>query len=186
MRDSWALCGLRDGITLVDWLDIHDRLWKLNRPWTQGLCDLYAAVQEELLTQWRALPADSSSLQCALENPGDFKSVVVLPEPKLPKSLDRGRECHELAEEIKTIHHKSVRSGLNLAEIKREYSSFKIWNRVYLLPNEYREAFLKPGMWEPGYVNLLLGKIFANGNRPIAPGTVNNWLKDYRAYFGFW
>lgn len=79
-----------------------------------------------------------------------------------------------------------MRSGLNLAEIKREYSSFKIWNRVYLLPNEYREAFLKPGMWEPGYVNLLLGKIFANGNRPIAPGTVNNWLKDYRAYFGFW
>jgi hypothetical protein len=182
LEDSWGLCAIRSGITLLEWIDIREGLWKHSRPWTQGLCDLYAAVQEELLSQWQAFPDDSSWLQFWLKNPVEFKSVAVLPEQQMPQALSRGRECHELSEEIKTIRHKFVRSGLNMSEIKREFPSFKIWSRVDLLPNDDKDTFLRPGMWETGYVNLLLGKLFANGSRPVAPGTVNNWLKDYRAY----
>jgi len=173
---------MRSGITLPEWFDIREGLWKDSKPWTQGLCDLYAAVQEELLSQWQALPGDSAWLQFSLKNPAGFKSVAALPELELPEALSRGRDCYGLKDEIKTIRHKSVRSGLTMSEIKSEFPSFKIWNKIDMLPNDDRDTFLRPGTWGTGYVNLLLGKLFANGNRPVAPGTVNNWLKDYRAY----
>lgn len=180
VRHSWSLCAMHSGITLPEWFGIREGLWKNNKPWTQGLCDLYAAVQEELLSQWRDLPEDSRWHQFSLKNPTDFKSVAVVPE--LPEVLRRGRECYELSDEIRTIRHKSIRSGLSMSEIKSEFPSFKIWGKIDLLPNDDRDTFLRPGTWETGYVNLLLGKVFANGSRPVAPGTVNNWLKDYRAY----
>jgi hypothetical protein len=57
--NSFGLGALRAGITVPEWLKIRERLWKLHVPWTEGLCDLFNSVQEELMSQWRALPSDS-------------------------------------------------------------------------------------------------------------------------------
>ena len=103
-------------------------------------------------------------------------------ETKLPQRLDRGKQCEELAKEIGTIKHKWNYGGLTIAEIQSECPSFKIWKRVEVLSTDEKDTFFHPGTWEPGYANLLLGKLYANALRNVASGTVNTWRKEYRAY----
>jgi hypothetical protein len=183
LDNSWALCGLPDQITFIDWMHIREKLWHLCSPWTDSLVSMFASVQEELLSQWRALPADSLVHQLALKGQASaFQPIVVPSEEKLPLRLERGKDCEELAEEIRTIRHKRVRGGLTIDEIRNECSSFQIWKRVKMLSEDDKDTFLHPGMWELGYENLLLGKLYATARRAVAPGTVNNWRKEYRAY----
>lgn len=183
IRNSFAVCGLRAEITLPDWVALREKLWNLRAPWTQGLCSLFGSVQEELLSQWKALPTDSLVHQLALkEQASSFQPIVVPAEEKLPLRLERGKDCEELAEEIGTIRHKRVRGGFTMDEIKNECWCLKIWKRVDALSDEDKDTFLHPGTWEPGYANLLLGKLYANVRRAVAPGTVNTWRKEYRAY----
>ncbi len=183
IRNSFALCGLSQQITLPAWLDLQDKWWDQCTPWIEGLNNLFGSAQEELRSQWRALPPDSLAHELALqERTSAFERIVVPAEIRLPLRLQRGKECNELAEEIKTIWHKRKRSGLTVAEIKAECSSFKILERVKVLSPDDADTFLRPGTWESGYANLLLGKLYANTLRDVAPGTINTWRKEYRAY----
>jgi len=181
--NSFELCGLRANMLLPEWLTLREKLWNLRAPWTVGLCSLFGSVQEELLSQWRVLPSDSLVHELAMkEQSSAFQSVVVPPEAKLPPRLERGKDCEELAEEIRTIKHKWIRSGLTIAEIQGECSSFKIWKRAEVLLSDDKDTLLHPGTWGPGYPNLLIGKLYAIARRATAPGTVNTWRKEYRAY----
>jgi len=78
VRNSWSLCGLHGEITLPDWVGIREEIWRLRSPWTDGLVGLFASVQEELLSQWRALPADTLLLERGLRERGlNFRPVVI-------------------------------------------------------------------------------------------------------------
>jgi len=179
LDNSWALCGLPQQITFIDWMHIREKLWHLCSPWTDGLVSLFACVQEELLSQWRALPRDSQAHELALKQ---IEEVVVPAQTRLPLRVERGRDCEELAKELATIRHKRVHGGLTIAEIQTECSFFKIWKRVDVLSAEDKETLLHPGTWESGYANLLLGKLYADTRRNLAASTVNTWRKEYRAY----
>jgi len=179
LENSWSLCALLQQITLIDWMGIREKWWHLCFPWADGLVSLFGCVQEELLSQWRALPRDSLAHELALKQLG---KIVVPAHTRLPFRLDRGKDCEELAKELAAIRHKRVHGGLTIAEIQTECSFFKIWKRVEVLSTEDKETFLHPGTWGPGYANLLLGKLYANTHRNVAPGTVNTWRKEYRAY----
>jgi hypothetical protein len=147
---------------------------------------LFGSGQEELFSQWRALPLDSKAQELKLrEETADFKAVVVPSETRLPSRLERGKDCEELAKEIATIKHKRNYGGLTVAEIQSDCSMFRIWKRVEVLSSDDKDIFLRPGMWEPGYANLLLGKLYATNRRNVAPGTINTWRKEYRAYLNW-
>jgi hypothetical protein len=86
IRNSFALCGLRDQLTLPNWLPLRDKWWHQCSPWTDGLCNLFGSVQEELLSQWHALPPDSLAHELALnEKASDFKTIVVPAAAGQPK-----------------------------------------------------------------------------------------------------
>jgi hypothetical protein len=179
IENSWSLCALRQQITLVDWIGVREKWWHLCSPWTDGLVSLFGCVQQELLSQWKALPTDSLAHELALKQ---LEKIVVPAQTRLPLRLDRGKDCEELAKELATIKHKRVHGGLTIAEIHTECSFFKIWKRVDVLSDEEKDTFLHPGTWGSGYANLLLGKLYADTRRNRAPGTVNTWRKEYRAY----
>jgi hypothetical protein len=179
IENSWSLCALRQQTTLIDWMGVREKLWHLCSPWADGLVSLFGCVQQELLSQWKALPTDSLVHELALK---ELEKIVVPAQPRLPLRLDRGKDCEGLAKELATIKHKRVHGGLTIDEIQTECSFFKIWKRVDVLSAEDKETFLHPGTWESGYSNLLLGKLYADTRRNLAPGTVNTWRKEYRAY----
>jgi len=179
IRNSWALCALQEQITLPDWMGLREEVWHLSSPWTDGLVSLFGCVQEEILSHWRALPTDSLAHELALN---ELPEIVVPAPERLPLRLSRGKDCEELAEELATIKHKRLRSGLTINEIQTECSFFKIWKRIEVLHADDKETFWRPGTWGPGYSNLLLGKLYADARRNLAPGTVNTWRKEYRAY----
>jgi hypothetical protein len=182
IRNSFSLCGLRIGVTLPEWVRLRRR-WYQKACWADGLSSLFGSGQEELLSQWRALPLDSTAHELKLrEQTADLKAVVVPSEPRLPSRLERGKDCEELAKEIGTIKHKRNFSGQTVAEIQSDCSVFKIWKRVEVLSSEDKDTFVHPGTWEGGYANLLLGKLYATTRRDVAPGTINTWRKEYRAY----
>jgi len=102
LRNSFGLCGLRAGMTLPEWIEVRDKLWNLRSPWTEGLCNLFGSVQEELMSQWRALPLDSRVHQLELEEkarscqaisvPAEEKTSRPIskkpgPSPKLPEAF---------------------------------------------------------------------------------------------------
>jgi hypothetical protein len=180
---SWGLCALHRGITLPDWIPIREAQWHQLTPWTDGLFNLFGCVQEEMLSQWRALPPDSVVYKSALKDDAtDFAEIMVPAEALLPQYLIRGKECEELAKEIRTIRHKRLRDGLTVAEIQTECSTFKIWSRVEVLSSEDKDTFMHPSTWDTGYENLLLGKLYAETRRAVAAATINTWRKEYRAY----
>ncbi|MGB8769120.1 MAG: hypothetical protein WCC92_05875, partial [Candidatus Korobacteraceae bacterium] len=80
-RQSWGLCALREGVTLMDWMRIREKLWRSRMPWTEGLATLFGCIQEELLSQCRALYPDGMvrELQRRRQS-AEFDSVAV-PEP---------------------------------------------------------------------------------------------------------
>ena len=180
MRNSFSVCGSKVGILFPEWVELRKSYWIHCAPWAEGLCSLFGSVQEELLSQWRALPLDSLAHEFAEVQ--QLKQIVVPALSRLPQRLERGKDCEDLAREIATIKHKRSRSGLTMDEIKKECAFFEIWKRVEVLSTDDRDTFSHPGTWEPGYVNLLLGKLYATARREVAPGTINTWRKEYRKY----
>ena len=183
IKRSWGQCAPYGQITLTDWIPLREKLWHQRTPWTDGLFNLFGCVQEELLSQWRALPPDSLAHERVLMGQTeDLTEVVVPAEARLPLRLMRGKECEELAKEIGAIRNRRMRGGLTLAEIRTACPSFKIWNRLEVLSLEDKDTFMHPGTWESGYANLLLGKLYADTRHPLAAATINTWRKEYRAY----
>ena len=87
--NSFGLGGLHEGMTLLEWIEIRERFWNLQAPWTEGLRDLFMSVQEELMSQWRALPSDSLLREPILEEkPSGFRSILVASrERKSPEEV---------------------------------------------------------------------------------------------------
>lgn len=81
IRRSWGLCASIDRMTLIEWMPIRERLWREHVPWTEGLATLFGCVQEELLSQCRAIYPDGivQERQRDRQSP-EFESVTV-PEP---------------------------------------------------------------------------------------------------------
>jgi hypothetical protein len=69
IRRSWSFSGLQQQSTLIEWMHIREKAWHLCSPWSDGLVAMFAAVQEELLSQHHELPLDSSLLEQALRFP---------------------------------------------------------------------------------------------------------------------
>jgi transposase-like protein len=183
IKRSWGKFALRRQITLPAWMHLRKKLWHQRTPWTDGLSNLFGCVQEELLSQWRALAPDSLAYELALKDQtAEFTEIMVPAETLLPRRLMRGKECEELAKEIDAIRNRRVRGGLTVAEIQTACSSFKIWNRVEVLSPEDKDTFMHPGTWESGYANLLLGKLYADTRHSVAAATIDTWRKEYRAY----
>jgi hypothetical protein len=85
IHNSWALCAMKAEITLPEWVPLRKKLWHRHMPWTEGLCSLFGAIQEELLSQWRALPADSLVHEFNLVGQTSrFQSIVVPPRETTP------------------------------------------------------------------------------------------------------
>lgn len=82
---SFELAGLRIGVNVPEWIEMRERLWHLRAPWTEGLCDLFTSVQEELMSQWRALPPDSLVHEFKLsQQASEFRSIVVPARERTP------------------------------------------------------------------------------------------------------
>jgi hypothetical protein len=79
IRNSFGLCGLREGITMPAWYTLREEAWHLCSPWTEGLCSLFGAVQEELLSQWRALPSDSLLYEHNLGKQNTSPRSIIVP-----------------------------------------------------------------------------------------------------------
>jgi hypothetical protein len=77
---SWGLCALLEGIVLTDWLPLRERLWRASSPWTEGLTTLFGCVQDELLSQWRALPRDGKAHEVKWKSRPSALEGVVVPE----------------------------------------------------------------------------------------------------------
>jgi hypothetical protein len=91
MLNSFGLGPKQSGVILPEWLEVRKKIWSQGRPWTEGLCDLFISVQEELMSQWRALPSDSLVHELWPSGQGSgFESIVV---PR--KDLLGGRTAQE-------------------------------------------------------------------------------------------
>jgi hypothetical protein len=93
IRRSWSICGLHEQMTLPAWASLREKLWHQCAPWSDGLFNLFGAVQEELLSQWRALPPDSQAYERRSNGrSSDLKSIVVKrsgPKPKARNTVLR-------------------------------------------------------------------------------------------------
>lgn len=88
IHNSWALCALPSEIPLTEWFALREKLWHSRVPWTEGLTSLFGAVQEELLSQWRALPSDSLVHELELrEQVSGFRSIVVPASERTAKGI---------------------------------------------------------------------------------------------------
>ena len=80
---SWGLCALLEHITLAEWVPIREKLWRACMPWTEGLTALFGCVQDELLSQWKALPPDGKAQEAKWKaQPSEFESVAVPEQQK--------------------------------------------------------------------------------------------------------
>ena len=90
IRRSWGLCWLQGGVTLTRWISLREKVWHHCAPWSDGLFNLFGAVQEELLSQWRALPQDSQAYELTLNGrPLSLKRIVVKCSGPKPKPRNR-------------------------------------------------------------------------------------------------
>jgi len=81
LLNSFQMGAVQADITLPEWVKIRKELWQLGVPWTEGLCDLFMSVQEELIR--RALPADSLLQELQLQNAtSQFQRLVVPVRPR--------------------------------------------------------------------------------------------------------
>jgi hypothetical protein len=89
--NSFGLCAVRAGITVPEWFKIRARLWNLCVPWTEGLCDLFNSVQEELMSQWRVLPSDSLVHELKLSEQNSSPRSIVVPSMKPTEEAEKRR-----------------------------------------------------------------------------------------------
>jgi hypothetical protein len=81
IHNSFGVCAIRQ-MTLPEWLDLRNKWWHVCTPWTDGLCNLFLSVQEELMSQWRALPPDSLVHELNLGDRNSSLRSIVVPSLK--------------------------------------------------------------------------------------------------------
>jgi hypothetical protein len=90
VRRSWGLGALQGGMTLTAWIRPREKIWHRCAPWSDGLFNLFGAVQEELLSQWRALPPDSQAHELTLNGRSSaLKEIVVKRSGPKPKARNK-------------------------------------------------------------------------------------------------
>ena len=88
IHNSFGVCAIRQ-MTLPEWLDLRNKWWHVCTPWTDGLCNLFLSVQEELMSQWRALPPDSLVHKLGLrERTSHFEKIIVPPDSGHPSRFE--------------------------------------------------------------------------------------------------
>jgi hypothetical protein len=105
---------------------------------------------------------------------------VAPPKPKKisERTVEKGRFCAQIQNEMRKIKALSVGSGLTIVEIQLAQPDFTVWKLRDTLTEENREHFNHPHRWAPviGYARAILGKHFESH-----PFTVRDWVKAYRA-----
>ena len=98
----------------------------------------------------------------------------------LSKRLQRGKDCEEMAGEIKTIRTEAIANGKAMFEIREAYTRFRVWEASATLLPEDLKVFDTPTEWGAagGYANLFLSKLY----KPAKPATVNDWRKEFRTH----
>lgn len=91
IRRSFEMCGLIGGITLPEWVTLREKIWNLRAPWTEGLCSLFGTVQEELMSQWHALPSDSLVHELKLVEQDSGPRSIVVPSMKPADEAEKRR-----------------------------------------------------------------------------------------------
>ena len=93
------------------------------------------------------------------------------------RSIDRGKFCDGVIDEIKRIKNLAVGTGRSVAEIEKENPDFAVWKVRTSLSPEDQETFNHPNQWGPpvGYAKMVLGKIHA-----VTTHTIDSWVKAYR------
>ena len=97
MRNSFSICGSKVGIFFPEWLELRKSYWIQSTPWAEGLCSLFGTVQEELLSQWRALPFDNLAHQFAEVQQRLKQIVVPQPAPSLHAEVSEAEETQRRA-----------------------------------------------------------------------------------------
>ena len=82
IQRSWNLCVMREGMTIPDWIPIRKKLWDACRPWTEGLTALFGCVQDELFSQWKALPPDGKAWELKWKSERSEYGNVAVPEQR--------------------------------------------------------------------------------------------------------
>jgi hypothetical protein len=87
IRVSFEVCGRQCNFSLPEWILVREEIWNLRIPWTEGLCSLFGSVQEELMSQWRALPSDSLMHELRLSE----KNSIVVPSVRSAEQTRKQR-----------------------------------------------------------------------------------------------
>jgi hypothetical protein len=97
----------------------------------------------------------------------------------LSKRLQRGKDCEEMAMEIRKIRSDVRDHGMTIFESREAHPGFRIWNFVEHLPDEDKKIFNKPDEWGPviGYANTLLARHYG-----VKPSVVDESRKEWRAH----
>src|ERR1035437_604837 len=104
---SWRGCGLPGQMTLSAWAILREEMWLQCAPWSEGLFNLFGAVQEELLSQWRALPPDSHAHELKL-NRRSFGLKKVVVKRSGPKAKARNTVLREILSKQPELPCKAV------------------------------------------------------------------------------
>jgi hypothetical protein len=95
----------------------------------------------------------------------------------MSRTIERGRFCVQVIDEIRRIKNLHLGSARSVAEIQTENPDFAVWNVRESLSPEDQATFNHPGRWEApvGYARLILSKV-----QNVSPHTIKSWTKAYR------
>ena len=117
----------------------------------------------------------SSSTKGAEAGRGEWVGVTPAAVP-VSRTIERGKFCEQVINEIKRIRNLHLGSGMSVAEIQKENPEWTAWKVRESLRSEDRETFNHPRQWGPpvGYARLILSKV-----QEVSVHTVKAWVKAY-------
>jgi hypothetical protein len=147
IRRSWSLYAMSKDVTPAEWANIREKLWYMGAPWTQGLSILFGCVQDELLSQWRALPPDSLAHLQKSNNDLSTLAKVVIPQkasariPGRPKS----KVVSDRNDVIRRVATRGVRGASYCSELDRVGLCTPVeWQKRDGCPKKYIDAWNHP------------------------------------------
>ena len=143
--------------------------------WTSKESGTWSPETEERLATLAA--AIDPGAEPTPDPPADPAAKIAAP---LSERLKSGKDCEEMAEEIRKIRTEAIANGKAMFEIREAYPDFRVWKAAERLLPEDRAVFEAPTRWGAagGYANRFLSKLYI----PAKPATVNDWRKEFRAH----